>query len=103
MIYLSENKVTHINQEQLDLVTDLLRAITHPVRLAILDILDREHGASVSYLAGALRLDQSTVSLHLRYLREAKVVTRERKDGFIYYYNHPDRLSTIAKALKGFR
>lgn len=51
------------------------KALGHPARVHILRILRRnENGAAVADLVAALGLAQSTVSEHLRVLREAELV-----------------------------
>lgn len=55
------------------------KAVGHPVRQKILNILQREKELSVKELVERLHLSQSTVSHHLGILRNAEVVkTREQ-------------------------
>jgi ArsR family transcriptional regulator len=56
----------------------LAKALGHPTRIRIIRILRASEGASVTSLVQTLALAQSTVSEHLRLLREAGVV---RVDG----------------------
>jgi ArsR family transcriptional regulator, arsenate/arsenite/antimonite-responsive transcriptional repressor len=55
------------------------KAISHPARVRILRILARQQGCLNSDLVGELGLAQSTVSEHLRILREAGFVIAEPK------------------------
>jgi ArsR family transcriptional regulator, arsenate/arsenite/antimonite-responsive transcriptional repressor len=52
----------------------LARALAHPTRVTILRALRRSSGATISELVGQLALAQSTVSEHVRVLREAGLV-----------------------------
>ncbi len=62
----------------------MLKALAHPVRLRIVDIL-RGGERCVCDLEIALGLRQAYVSQHLMTLRRAGVVT-DRKDGLRVYY-----------------
>ena len=66
------------------LKADLFRALAHPARIRILELLSsREH--TVQELQEALELDQPAVSQHLAALRARHLVT-SRKDGTLAYY-----------------
>ena len=66
----------------------LFRALSHPVRLRILDILSRQE-ACVCHLTAILGKRQPYVSQQLATLREAGLVT-DRRDGTVIYYSLAD-------------
>lgn len=66
----------------------LFRALSHPVRLRILDILSRQE-ACVCHLTAILGKRQPYVSQQLATLREAGLVT-DRRDGTLIYYRLAD-------------
>lgn len=66
----------------------LFRALSHPVRLRILDILSRQE-ACVCHLTCILDQRQPYVSQQLATLREAGLVT-DRRDGTLIYYQLAD-------------
>ncbi|NLF11889.1 MAG: helix-turn-helix transcriptional regulator [Anaerolineaceae bacterium] len=66
----------------------LFRALSHPVRLRILDILSRQE-ACVCHLTEILGQRQPYVSQQLATLREAGLVT-DRRDGTLIYYRLAD-------------
>ena len=68
----------------------LFRALSHPVRLRILDILARQE-ACVCHLTVVLGQRQPYVSQQLATLREAGLVT-DRRDGTLIYYRLADDL-----------
>ena len=68
----------------------LFRALSHPVRLRILDILARQE-ACVCHLTAILGQRQPYVSQQLAILREAGLVT-DRRDGTLIYYRLADDL-----------
>ena len=63
----------------------LFKALMHPCRLAILDIL-RDGEACVCHLEAALGHRQAYISQHLMVLREAGLV-QDRRDGYNVYYH----------------
>jgi ArsR family transcriptional regulator len=64
----------------------LLKALADPHRLRILATLARAPGeVCVCDFTDALPLNQPTVSHHLRLLREARLVTCERRGTWVYY------------------
>jgi len=66
----------------------LFRALAHPVRLRILDILARQE-ACVCHLTAVLEQRQPYVSQQLAKLRDAGLVT-DRRDGTLIYYGLAD-------------
>ena len=68
---------------------DLLKALAHPVRLRILEILTQDE-ACVCHLTAVLHRRQPYVSQHLMLLRELGLV-QDRKEGTIVYYRLADR------------
>lgn len=72
-----------------DRQAELLKALAHPVRLQILDIL-RGGEQCVCHLEAVLGLRQAYVSQQLMTLRKAGLVA-DRKDGLRVYYRVTDR------------
>ena len=72
-----------------DYQAELLKALGHPVRLQILDIL-RDGEQCVCHIEAVVRLRQAYISQQLTVLRKAGLVT-DRKDGLRVYYRLTDR------------
>ena len=72
----------------------LFRALSHPVRLRILDILSRQE-ACVCHLTAVLGKRQPYISQQLATLREAGLVTDRRDGTLIYYRLADDYLATL--------
>ena len=68
--------------------SQLFRALSHPVRLRILDILARQE-ACVCHLTAMLGQRQPYVSQQLATLREAGLVA-DRREGTLIYYRLAD-------------
>jgi DNA-binding transcriptional ArsR family regulator len=77
----------------------VFKALAHPVRLRILDILSRQE-ACVCHLTAALSQRQPYVSQQLATLREAGLVTDRRDGTLIYYRLADDRLVDLLKEAK---
>jgi len=68
-----------------ELKAEVLKAIGHPTRLSIVEIL-AENEKCVSDLNKILNIEHSTLSKHLSVLRKAGVVA-DRKEGLNVYYS----------------
>ena len=80
----------------------LLAAIADPTRLAIVRQLARDAETCACDFTSCCDVGQPTVSHHLRVLREAGVVTSERRGQWIFYRLAPDvadRLGAVARTL----
>jgi DNA-binding transcriptional ArsR family regulator len=80
----------------------LLSALADPTRLAIVRQLARGTETCACDLTDCCDVGQPTVSHHLRVLREAGVVTSERRGQWIFYRLAPDvadRLGALARDL----
>ncbi|MCE3008592.1 MAG: metalloregulator ArsR/SmtB family transcription factor [Bacteroidetes bacterium] len=75
----------------LELAANTLKAIAHPMRMAILYLLKREGRMSVTQIYGALGLEQAVASHHLGILKDKGVLgsSREGKNTF-YYLGKPE-------------
>jgi len=84
-------------QEAYTELAQLGKAIAHPARLQILELLSREE-ACVCHLTAVLGLRQSNVSQHLTVLRDAGLV-RDRREGTLVYYRLADARAAAVLAL----
>jgi DNA-binding transcriptional ArsR family regulator len=65
--------------------TEILRSIAHPIRLAMIELLQRGRRLSVSEIHSALKIEQATASHHLKILRQVGIVKVEREGRYSYY------------------
>jgi ArsR family transcriptional regulator len=78
----------------------LLKAVADPYRLTMLATLSAASDeVCVCDFTDALPLNQPTVSHHLRLLREAELVTSERRGTWVYYRIAPDARERVVDAL----
>lgn len=77
----------------------LFKALADPYRLTILATLASADEVCVCDFTAALPLNQPTVSHHLRVLRDARLVTCERRGTWVYYRLAADALKRLDDAL----
>ncbi|PRT77511.1 transcriptional regulator [Streptococcus anginosus] len=64
--------------------TNTFKALSHPVRRAILDLLKMDK-MSAGEIADQFELTGATISHHLNVLKQADLVVETREKNFIYY------------------
>ncbi|MCB0502773.1 MAG: helix-turn-helix transcriptional regulator [Bacteroidetes bacterium] len=64
---------------------ELLRALSNPVRVSILNFISKNHSTKVFDIHSSLNLDKSIASQHLKILRDARLVKTTRDGKNIYY------------------
>ncbi len=81
---------THLSETFLEHSAETLRAIAHPYRIAIIDLLHHNGAMSVTDIYTNLQIEQAVASHHLRILKNCDVVTvqRDGKNSF-YALAHP--------------
>jgi ArsR family transcriptional regulator len=79
----------------------VFKALADPVRLRLLSLIGARTGdeACVCELVDAFDLSQPTISHHLKVLREAGLITSERRGTWVYYRALPDALEELASLL----
>jgi len=88
-----------VDREDFEPVAALLKAVADPYRLTMLATLAAATDeVCVCDFTEALPLNQPTVSHHLRILREASLVTCERRGTWVYYRIAPDAQARIVDA-----
>lgn len=92
--------------DRIDDLAKVFRALGDPNRLAILQLIRRrcpdgcrlseaDEGSSVSRIAERFDLSLSTVSHHLKELRNAGLIVCEKRGQWVYCGANPDVLETI--------
>ncbi len=81
-------------------ITQMFKSLSDPTRIRIIWLLQTGGELCVCDLMEVLDLPQSTVSRHLAYLRNAGLVSDQRK-GVWMYYRLPDELSQRLTGILG--
>jgi ArsR family transcriptional regulator len=80
-------------------LADRFKALGDPTRLAIVTQLAGADEVCVCHLVPDAALSQPTISHHLRLLRDAGLVTSERRGTWAYYRLVPEAIAELAEAL----
>jgi DNA-binding transcriptional ArsR family regulator len=88
-----------LTPEQLEKAAGMLKAIAHPVRIAILNLLEEGKKLSVTELHELLKIEQSTASHHLGILKDKGVLSSKRDGKNIYYYLKHENLTNIIECV----
>ena len=74
-----------INNQKLKFSSDVLRALAHPLRMKILEFIDKNKTINVNKIYNTLKLEQSITSQHLKILRASGLVHTHREGKYIHY------------------
>ena len=86
---MKKTKVT-FSSEKLQYSCSLMRALAHPLRLKILEFIDKNGTTNVNRIYNTLKIEQSITSQHLKILRLADVVIAKRDGKLVHYrINYP--------------
>jgi DNA-binding transcriptional ArsR family regulator len=88
-----------LNATQITKAASLLRAVDHPLRQQILQLLHQRQKMIVSNLYRELAIEQSVASAQLAILREAGIVRAERSNRNIFYSVHYQNLAELHQKL----
>ncbi|QGK70205.1 metalloregulator ArsR/SmtB family transcription factor [Allosaccharopolyspora coralli] len=90
-----------LSAEQAGDLSAVFKALGDPVRLRLLSLIAAHAGgeACVCDLTGAFELSGPTISHHLKVLREAGIITGERRGTWIYYRVLPETLQQLTSVL----
>ena len=92
-------KISDLSPEELDRAANMLKAIAHPMRIAILNYLEDGKKLTVSEIHELLNIEQSTTSHHLGILKDKGVLSSQREGKNTYYFLKHDTLSNIVDCI----
>ena len=86
-----------LSQAQAEQVAPLLKALAEPVRLRLMSLIASHPGgeACVCDLNDAFDLSQPTISHHLKVLREAGLLERDKRGVWVYYRARTEALASL--------
>jgi len=92
-------KFDKLSTEELEKAASMLKAIAHPMRIAILNYLDDGKKLTVTEIHQLLKIEQSTTSHHLGILKDKGVLSSKREGKNTYYFLRHDNLSKIVDCI----
>lgn len=91
-----------VDNAKLQVSSDILRALAHPLRMKILEFIDKNKTINVNKIYNTLKLEQSITSQHLKILRASGLVHTHREGKFIHYTIDYPKLVVAVKAIGVF-
>jgi DNA-binding transcriptional ArsR family regulator len=88
-------KIKDLDANQLDRAASMLKAIAHPMRIAILNHLEDGKKLTVTQIHNLLNIEQSTTSHHLGILKDKGVLASQRDGKNTFYFLKHDSLRNI--------
>lgn len=88
-----------LKPEEVDRAANMIKAISHPMRLAILDYLGEGNQLSVTEIHNLLKIEQSTASHHLGILKDKGILASVRKGKNTLYYLKRKNLSILIRCI----
>ena len=90
---------SELNPEEIEQAANMIKAISHPMRLAILGHLGEEKRLSVTEIHKLLKIEQSTASHHLGILKDKGILASVRQGKNTMYYLKRKNLSTLVRCI----
>jgi ArsR family transcriptional regulator, virulence genes transcriptional regulator len=80
-----------LTAENLEMASNMLKAIAHPIRISIVGCLEDGEKRTVTEIHNLLGIEQSTASHHLVILRDRGVLSSKREGKNTWYFlRHPN-------------
>jgi DNA-binding transcriptional ArsR family regulator len=92
--------IKELDADRLEMAANMLKAIAHPLRIAMLKHLEGGKKLTVTEIHELLGIEQSTASHHLGILKDKGVLCSKRDGKNILYYLKYDMLSQIIDCLE---
>lgn len=92
-------KKAHIDIEKLEKAASKLRAMAHPMRIAIVDLLTANKRLTVTEIYNKLSIEQATASHHLNILKNKGLLDSKRDGKMILYSLKNDALTRLVDCI----
>lgn len=88
-----------LDPKKLEEVASKLRAIAHPMRVAIIDLLEKKEQMNVTEIYETLNIEQASASHHLNILKTKGVLDSRRSGKNTFYFLKHEALSQMIECL----
>lgn len=95
-----ETLIRRLGYNKLDQASDMLKAIAHPIRMSIVDLLKSNVQLTVTEIFESLDIEQAVASHHLRILKDRNVLDSKRDGKNTYYFLKHDRISEVIQCIE---
>jgi ArsR family transcriptional regulator, arsenate/arsenite/antimonite-responsive transcriptional repressor len=93
---------TEVFSEQDVMLANFAKALAHPARIAILNVLMRRQACVCGDIVDEIPLAQSTISQHLKALKEAELIQGDVEGTSVCYCLNPKTWKKLGVDLLGF-
>ncbi|MEN8117720.1 MAG: metalloregulator ArsR/SmtB family transcription factor [Bacteroidota bacterium] len=94
------NEFKELDADRLEIAASMLKAMAHPMRIAIVKHLEGGKRLTVTEIHELLKIEQSTTSHHLGILKDKGVLCSKREGKNTFYYLKYEILSEIVDCLE---
>lgn len=84
-----------LSAETIQAAAAMLKCIGHPVRLRIIELLDRTGEQNVTSIYETLGIEQAVASQHLNLMRDKGILARRRNGVNVYYRIDDPRVTQV--------
>lgn len=92
-------KLSEKHKEEIYKKSDILKAMSSPIRLCLLIKLIQEGPTSVNEITSCMDVSQSAISQHLSKLRDMNIVDSKKEENRIYYSCNREDVKKIIDVL----
>jgi len=92
--------INKLDINRLEIAANMLKAMAHPMRIAILKYLEGGKELTVSEIHELLNIEQSTTSHHLGILKDKGVLCSKREGKNTYYFLKHEILSQMIDCIE---
>ncbi|MCG6188280.1 MULTISPECIES: ArsR/SmtB family transcription factor [Maribellus] len=92
-------EIKELDIDKLEMAASMLKAMAHPMRIAILKHLEGGKRLTVTEIHELLGIEQSTTSHHLGILKDKGVLCSKREGKNTFYYLKYEVLSQIVECV----
>jgi DNA-binding transcriptional ArsR family regulator len=90
---------SELKPEEVEKAANMMKAISHPMRLAILGFLGDGNQLNVTEIHKLLKIEQSTASHHLGILKDKGILASSRKGKNTIYYLKRRKLGKLVRCI----
>ena len=87
--------------EKLERASEVLKAISHPVRISIIELLTAQTQMTVTEIYSKLKIEQAVASQHLKILKSKNVCSVEKQGNTCLYSLKYPSISNILTCIEG--
>jgi ArsR family transcriptional regulator len=92
---------TSASKIELPQAVEMLKAIAHPIRLSVIDLLNTKGKAMcVTEIHEELQIEQAVVSQHLKILKEKGVLDYDKEGKHCFYYIKNKGLNNLLNCIR---